>query len=47
MAFIVKYLQYLLMRLVWMLVAPFAYLLAFFGVCWLIDLATRLGVIGR
>lgn len=38
-------------RLVWMvlgwLLAPFLWLLAFFGVCWAIDLLDRMGALRR
>lgn len=39
--------RWLLLKLVWAAVAPFAYLLAFFGVCWAIDFLDRIGVLAR
>jgi hypothetical protein len=40
-------LRWLTLRFVWLIVAPFAYLLAALGVCWLIDLLDRMGALGR
>jgi hypothetical protein len=40
-------LRSLTLRLVWLLVAPFAFLLAGLGVCWLVDWLDRMGALGR
>lgn len=37
--------RYLILRLIWLAVAPLAYLLVFFGICVLIDWARDLGII--